>query len=270
MKDKGKGNQRAGKDAKPARNEQANAPDRITLVMELGETNPQSAATEYRETRGQHNFYLAIQLVLAIITAIGVGIALCSLKDLNRSVIAANAQASAAITQANIAIAAGQARMVPTDHKASGLNISLYFLNAGISPAVNVYGLTEYALGSGMSIPTPQFAPDCAHLKSKQPAPTKISFPVVLPKDTFSIDPIQDIPAGWSAEANADEIQQFPVRIGPGAGRIVPTNPNAPYSWMRLVHRCPEQSGKNDRILLHGKQKSASGKLARHGQCLPL
>jgi len=191
--------------------------------MELGETNPQSAATEYRETRGQHNFYLAIQLVLAIITAIGVGIALCSLKDLNRSVIAANAQASAAITQANIAIAAGQARMVPTDHKASGLNISLYFLNAGISPAVNVYGLTEYALGSGMSIPTPQFAPDCAHLKSKQPAPTKISFPVVLPKDTFSIDPIQDIPAGWSAEANADEIQQFPVRIGPGAGRIVPT-----------------------------------------------
>jgi hypothetical protein len=103
--------------------------------------------------------------------------------------------------QGDILIAASRAWMVPTDHKASGLNISLSFLNAGNSPAINLYGMTEYALGSDVTVPIPHFAEDCAHLKSKQPAPTKTSFPIVLVKDSFAIDPIQDVPDEWSAEA---------------------------------------------------------------------
>lgn len=132
--------------------------------------------------------------------------------------------AQATKTQGDVAIAASRAWMVPTDQKAKGLAIVLNFVNAGNSPAVDVHGSTEYALASNGFVPTPHFAPDCAHLKSKQPAPDTISSPVVLSKDSFAMDPIQGVPSDWYTEVKGDLQPIFPLKIGPGVPfSVVPT-----------------------------------------------
>jgi hypothetical protein len=64
---------------------------------------PRSDDTEYKETYARANLYLATQIVIATVAAIGIPVAICSLLSLNKSVKAANRQAQSAATQANTA-----------------------------------------------------------------------------------------------------------------------------------------------------------------------
>jgi hypothetical protein len=113
---------------------------------------PRSDDTEYKETYAGANLYLATQIVIATVAAIGIPVAICSLLSLNKSVKAANQQAEAAATQARTAqreFELSERPWVYTDppvisqdltYDATGLYMTIRFVlrNVGHSPAAGV------------------------------------------------------------------------------------------------------------------------------------
>ena len=96
-------NKRASDDSDPTQKQAGEREGIPTTVVKATETPPNPPATDNPQTRGERYFYLGTQAALVVITGIGIAIAICTLKSLNKSVNAANKQAAAAATQATIA-----------------------------------------------------------------------------------------------------------------------------------------------------------------------
>src|ERR1700683_47961 len=81
--------------------EVTNKPDEnLTLVIELGSPEKEPARAEYKEGRLYKRTYLVTQIIMAAVTFIGILVAVCTLKDINKNVADSHTQAVAAATQA--------------------------------------------------------------------------------------------------------------------------------------------------------------------------
>jgi hypothetical protein len=146
-------NKRAAHYTEPTKEKSYDGTDLMTRsVIELGETPPNPPAAKNEQTRGERYFYLGTQAALVVITGVGIAIAICTLRSLNESVKASNAQASAAATQAAIAdeamrvgnrpyvqvsksLSSKQSWEWTLDKKGNRIGVQLYLENAGNTPA---------------------------------------------------------------------------------------------------------------------------------------
>jgi hypothetical protein len=89
---------------KPAAEIADKSDENMTLVMELGNPESKNADSEYKEGRTYKSLILGSQIVMAIVTVVGVVIAVCTLKDIDKNVTDSHTQAVAAATQAQTAL----------------------------------------------------------------------------------------------------------------------------------------------------------------------
>jgi hypothetical protein len=91
-----------GKHEQPPAELTSKPDEKLTLVVELGSPGKENVRPEYKEGRPYKWTYLGTQIVMAVVTSVGIAVAVFTLKDINKNVTDSHAQAIAAATQAQI------------------------------------------------------------------------------------------------------------------------------------------------------------------------
>jgi len=195
---------------------------RATAVLEEEPVGPPPphARTKYEQTQAYAYAYLASQYLIVAVAAVGSIVAICSLNSLNKSVTAANVQASAAAAQADAAqkqvvAAQGQAAAAAreadiaqknleaserpwieviatpitplTFDKAGGhITVKIQLINHGKSPAVNVFPENDKI--SGDPLWTLDYQTKCAEIREKKAPPPGLGIGVTVFPNTPYID----------------------------------------------------------------------------------